>query len=138
MIHLVMQWSKGTKLCDILKADWYDGDEGTEHIDDTIGLLQNTISYSLPLLLKPLYDMKNPESCFLTCMQLGAFNTMERCMIEMGIPRETALWLFKEKHIGKDLQGGNKLELERDIRKKVRENYRQFPYWIQIQLEFLV
>ena len=82
-------------------------------------------------------EAEHYRGSFLTPM-LGAFDTMERCMIEMGIPQETALWLFKEKHIGEDIQGGNKLELERDIRNKARENYLQFPYWIRVQLEFLV
>ena len=42
----------------------YEGDDGADNIDETIELLQNTISFSVPLLLKPIFDIKNPESYF--------------------------------------------------------------------------
>ena len=138
MVGLSLQWSKGEKLCNILNAPRYDGDEGMDNIDDTIELLQNTISFNLPLLLKPIYDMKNPESCFLTCMQAGAFSSLARCMIEMGIPRETALFLYKELFDEKDSKEENRLTLEQLIRRKIRQKYKELPYWIQVQLDFLV
>lgn len=138
MIGLSLQWSNGEKLCDILNVPRYDGEEGTENIDETIELLQNTISFNLPLLLKPIYDMKNPESCFLTCMQLGAFNNVVRCMIEMGIPRETALFLFEKIFAEEDNKEGSKIELERMIREMVQKKYNELPYWIQVQLDFIV
>lgn len=138
MVGLSLQWSNGEKLCNILNAPRYDGDEGMDNIDDTIELLQNTISFNLPLLLKPIYDMKNPESCFLTCMQAGAFSSLARCMIEMGIPRETALFLYKELFDEKDSKEENRLTLEQLIRRKIRQKYKELPYWIQVQLDFLV
>jgi hypothetical protein len=138
MVSLSIQWATGEKLRDILKGERYDGEEGMDNIDDTIELLQNTISFSIPLLLKPIYDMKNPDSCFLTCMQAGALCNTIRCMIEMGIPRETALYLFDEVFNKKDYERENKTELENEIRKKIKEKYIQLPYWIRTQLEFLV
>lgn len=138
MVGLSLQWSNGEKLCNILNAPRYDGDEGMDNIDDTIELLQNTISFNLPLLLKPIYDMKNLESCFLTCMQAGAFSSLARCMIEMGIPRETALFLYKELFDEKDSKEENRLTLEQLIRRKIRQKYKELPYWIQVQLDFLV
>ena len=65
MSELSLQWANGKALCEILNNSRYDGDEGADNIDNTIELLQNTISFNLPLLLKPLYDMKRPESPFL-------------------------------------------------------------------------
>mgnify|MGYP007070310103 CR=1 FL=1 len=138
MTSLGIKWAKGCALHDILNEKWYDGDEGVDHIEETIDLLQNTISYNLPLLLKPIYDMNNPDSCFLTCMQLGAFNKMTRSMIEMGIPRETALFLFGSIFGGKDNAKGGNLEIEQMIRLAVKENYDVLPYWIKVQLEFLI
>lgn len=87
MSSLSLQWATGKALCEILNNSRYEGDDGADNIDSTIELLQNTISYNLPLLLKPLYDMKQSESPFLKCMQVGAFGVVERCMIEMGVPR---------------------------------------------------
>ena len=138
MISLSLQWANGEKLCDILNVPRYDGEEGIENIDETIELLQNTISFKLPLLLKPIYDMKNPGSCFLTCMQSGAFNNVVRCMIEMGIPRETALFLFEKIFAEEDNKEGSRIELERTIREMVQKKYNELPYWIQVQLDFIV
>lgn len=120
-------------VCEILNNSRYEGDDGADNIDSTIELLQNTISYNLPLLLKPLYDMKQPESPFLKSMQVGAFGVVERCMIEMGIPRESALFLYKEIFDEKEIKVENRLELEQIIREKIRLDYKNIPYWIQVQ-----
>ena len=138
MTGLSLQWANGKALCEILNNSRYDGDEGADNIDSTIELLQNTISFNLPLLLKPLYDMKQPESPFLKCMQVGAFSAVERCMIEMGIPRETALFLYKEIFDEKEIKVEKRLDLEQIIREKIRIEYKNIPYWIQVQLDFLI
>lgn len=138
MSGLSLQWANGKALCEMLSNSRYDGDEGADNIDSTIELLQNTISFNLPLLLKPLYDMKQPESPFLKCMQVGAFSAVERCMIEMGIPRETALFLYKEIFDEKEIKVEKRLDLEQIIREKIRIEYKNIPYWIQVQLEFLI
>ena len=137
MVSLSLQWASGKKLCEILQQDIYKGSEGSDKIDETIELLQNTISFNLPLLLKPLYDIKNPDSCFLVCMQSGATNSISRAMIEMGIPRETSLYLYDTIffHLNRNEQD----ELcEEAIREKIKLNYNNLPYWIQVQLSFIV
>lgn len=62
--------------------------------------------------------MKQPESPFLKCMQVGAFSVVERCMIEMGIPRESVLFMYKEIFDGKEIKVENRLELEQIIRNR--------------------
>lgn len=138
MSGLSLQWANGKALCEILNNTRYEGEDGADNIDSTIELLQNTISYNLPLLLKPLYDMKQSESPFLKCMQVGAFGVVERCMIEMGVPRESALYLYKEIFDEKEIKVENRLELEQIIREKIRLEYKNIPYWIQVQLDFLI
>lgn len=138
MVTLGIEWSMGEKLHDILNDSRYDGEEGVERIDDTIELLQQTISFSMPMLLKPIYDMKKPDSCFLTCMQAGSFSSVTRCMIEMGIPRETALYLFEEIFEGQESNIKDKTELEIFVRKKIKEKFSELSYWEQVQLEFLI
>ena len=138
MIGLSLRWANGEKLSEILSDSRYDGEDGMDNIDNTIELLQNTISFSLPLLLRPIYDMWKPESCFLTCMQAGALSNIVRCMIEMGIPRETALFLYEALFKEKDCAEEDKLELDRIVREKVQQGYNELPYWIRVQLDFLV
>ncbi len=80
--------------------------------------------------------MKQSESPFLKCMQVGAFGVVERCMIEMGVPRESALDLYKKIFDEKEIKVENRLELEQIIREKIRLEYKNIPYWIQVQLDF--
>ena len=122
MSSLSLQWATGKALCEILNNSRYEGDDGADNIDSTIELLQNTISYNLPL----------------KCMQVGAFGVVERCMIEMGVPRESALYLYKEIFDEKEIKVKNRLELEQIIREKIRLEYKNIPYWIQVQLDFLI
>lgn len=136
MVSLGLQWANGIKLYDIFNNDRYKRDSGAEKIDETIELLQQTISFNLPLLLKPIYDIKNPDSCFLVSMQLGAINNITRAMIEMGIPRETSLYLFEK--IFLNFKVNEKSELsEENIREIIKQYFDKLPYWIQVQLNFI-
>ena len=56
----------------------------------------------------------------------------------MGIPRETALYLYKELFGEKECKEENRLELEQIIRTKIQHEYKILPYWVQVQLDFLV
>jgi len=128
MVSLGLDWANGMKLYDIFNNDRYKGDSGAEKIDETIELLQQTISFNIPLLLKPIYDIKNPESSFLVCMQLGAINNIARSMIEMGIPRETSLYLFEKifldfKDVINELENRSE-SLEIDVKPEVINNLR--------------
>lgn len=116
----------------------FEGEEGTDNIDETIELLENTISFGIPLLLKPIFDIKNPDSIVLACMQTGAFNTITRTMIEMGIARETAIYLFQNILINVDISSTGKDELEMLIRTTIKENCDKLPYWIKVQVKFLI
>ena len=73
----------------------------------------------------------------MVCMQSGATNSISRAMIEMGIPRETSLYLYDTIffHLNRNEQD----ELcEEAIREKIKLNYNNLPYWIQVQLSFIV
>lgn len=132
-----MDWALEKPLSEILTGDRYEGNEATENIDEMIKMLQNIVAFNVPLLLKPVFDMFNPESCFLTCMQAGAYRSFSRKMIELGIPRETAIYLnntlFKNKKIKKETDE----QIEELIRKIISEKFEELPYWIGVQLEFM-
>ncbi|SOB92576.1 DEAD/DEAH box helicase [Pseudobutyrivibrio ruminis] len=131
-----IKWAKGIKLCDLLKGSYYDGPDGMDHIDNTIDMLERTVSYKLPLLLKPIYDMKLPESTFLSTLQVGANIPGIRHMIEIGIPRETAIYLY-EKCFASEEGWEDEVE-EKKIRQLIKDKFNELPYWIQVQLNYLI
>lgn len=96
LIDLCMKWSKEITLYEILSDKKYEEDNGADEIENTIYVLQNVVSFHVPLLLKPIFDIKNPESLFLTCMQAGAVHPITKKMVELGIPRETAIYYIKK------------------------------------------
>lgn len=135
MSDLCYQWATGTPLSDILTSNLKNVQKPEDTIEEIIEILQNIASYKVPLLLKPIFDIKNPDSTFLNCMQSGACNDILKKLIELGIPRECALSLydaiFKEKKLSDDT-------IEDEIRKLLRDNYLKLPYWMQVQLQFLI
>ena len=135
MVNKSIEWSSGKKLKEMLNEKYYDDNQ---KIEETIQLLQNTISFDLPNLLKPIYDMKLPESNLLVCMQLGALESITRIMIEMGIPRETSIFLKVTNFKNNMCEVEKYDDLEIMIRKVLKEKYLELPYWIQVQLVFLI
>lgn len=125
---LTDNWMKEKSLHDILNAPYYNN---TEKINNTIKTIQNTISYGLPMLLKPLYDIRNPECMILRFIEMGAYNVIPRKMIEMNIPRETALFLSKKYF-------SNNADLsEEQIIDRLRKITPELSYWYKIQIEHL-
>ena len=58
-------------------------------------------------------------------------------MIELGIPRETSIYLFE--NIFKDKKNKDTELIEEDyIRQKISERYFELPKWIKYQLDFLM
>lgn len=135
LVNLCMKWSKGITLHEILSQDT-DDYKREENIENIINILQNTVSYNVPLLLKPIFDIKNPDSSFLTCLQVGAVQPIIKKMIELGIPRETAIELFEKLYKGRKDEELEKID-ESHIRKTILEKYSELPYWITVQLDFL-
>ncbi len=129
----IIAWSKGIKLKNIL------GDNINEnYIDDEIALLETTISYNIPTMLKPIYDIYSPESTLLNSIELGSCNPLVMCMIKLGIARETSIFLydqyFKNINVTKDKEENQ----EEIIKKNLRNNLEEMPYWIRIQLQFIL
>lgn len=134
-----MNWSCEKPLSDILTGERYEGEDATKNIDTTIDLLQKIVSFNVPLLLKPIFDIFNKDSVFLLCMQVGAYKPITRRMIEIGIPRETAIYLNKSLFGDSfKVDATNEEHLEEIIRERVAEKHSSLPYWIQVQLEFMI
>ena len=133
-----MDWSCEKPLANIFSHDKFQGNDATEKIDDMIELLQGTASFSVPLLLKPIFDIFKPDSIFLLCMQTGAYKPFTRRMIEIGIPRETAIYLNTHLFENRKIETQDASIIEVEIRSAISENFDSLPYWIKVQLEFMV
>lgn len=124
---LTEKWLKETALVDIFSDKYYDA---SDKIDDTISFIQKEISYGLPLLLKPLYDIKEPEAMFTRFIELGAFKPLTRKLIELSIPRETAIFLSNNFEFS-DIDDKKKLV------NQLREIRSNLSYWYKIQLNII-
>lgn len=137
LCRLCMWWAQETPLSEILSKKTYTDDKIADEIEDTIEILQNIVSYKVPLLLKPIFDIKNADSVFLSCMQAGAYNKVSKTLIEIGVPRECALYLNEElfkDYIAKDKSDE---QIENEVRQMLICKKDELPYWISVQLEFL-
>lgn len=121
---LAENWLKEKTLADIFSDRYYDE---SENIDIAIGFLQNKISYGLPLLLKPLYDIKEPEGMFTRFIEIGAYKPLTRRLIELNIPRETAIFLSSNFEF-QDIDNRDLLI------KQIRTIRESLSYWYKVQL----
>lgn len=133
-----IEWGSEKALNDILCGDRYKGEQASENIDQTIDLLERVVSFNIPLLLKPIFDIVDSGNLFLTCIQTGAYNISTRRMIERGIPRETAIYLNKKLFYNIRMDKIEEEERDNIIMNIIKENFYSLPYWIKVQLEFMV
>jgi predicted transcriptional regulator len=71
-------------------------------------------------------------------MQAGAYKAFTRRMIEMGVPRETSIYLA-EKLLNKYTPNVKaEDDIESIIKNVIKKNFSSLPYWIQVQLEFMI
>ena len=87
------------------------------------------------MLLKPLYDIQVPDSMFLTFIETGAYKPISRRMIELNIPRDTAIFLSQKYFNG---VGQHEEDLEKVIITKLYEISNELDYWRRIQIEMLL
>ncbi len=126
------KWARETPLAIILSTAYH---SNPDHIDDTVALLQNAISFDLPFLLRPLYDILEKDGIFLTFLEMGAFKPISRKLIEIGIPRETAINLANIVFPSMPLD--NKVTYEY-IRCNIKRSYANLSFWQQIQVSFIL
>lgn len=129
---MAIKWAKQKPLTFILQGNHFDD---ADRVDEAINLLQNTIAYDLPMLLKPLYDVKGIEPTFITFLESGANMPIARKLIEIGVPRETAIYLY-------DNYFSTMRILPEDvystIATTIRNNQAGIPFWMKVQLPMLL
>lgn len=124
-------WIREVPLKEILDSPYHDN---ADNIEKTIGILQNKISFGLPMLLKPLYDIAKPDSSFLRYIEAGAYHPISRRLIEYNIPRETAIFLTKTYLKDIDTTSPN---FTKYLKQRLGLIYSKLDYWIKVQLEVL-
>ena len=118
---LADKWLRQNTLNDILNTEYFDN---SDNIDTAVDSLQNKISYGLPLLIKPIYDILDPNGMFPRYIEMGAFMPIPRKLIELGIPRETALFISSNFEISNIEDKASVLQQLRFIRDKIGKWHR--------------
>lgn len=124
MCILTEKWLKEKSLFDLFNDSYYDD---PHKIEKTITDVQNKISYGLPLLLKPIYDMLQPDGMFTRFIELGAYLPVTRKFIELNIPRETAIFLTQNYTF-------TDVDDKHSLMRQLRSVKPQLSYWHRVQL----
>jgi hypothetical protein len=125
MCILADQWANEKTLKEILSNSFY---SSAKNIDTAIENLEKNISYGMALLLKPLYDIKAQNSMYPRFIEVGAYKPLTRRLIELNIPRETAIYL-------NGILRGQQLETKEELIAEIRRLRSSLPYWYRIQVE---
>lgn len=135
-----IKWASQEPLSKLLADPYYDGDEGAERIESTIRLLQEIISFNIPLLIKPIIEMRSKKSSILSCLQTGAYSQSIRRLIEIGVPRELAIELGHDSRFKKIKISSNENDYDYDvkIKRELESILPKLAYWRQVQLSFLI
>lgn len=88
-------WGQGKPIKDVINpANWPITD--ANDIDDRVSDLHTKVMYGLPKLLRPLFQIsdllnESKSTHLLSYIEVGAFDPKLRTLIEIGIPRESAI-----------------------------------------------
>jgi len=133
-LSYLKDWSREVSLKEILTKSIEKKLSNTEELDNILDDISKK-SYSIPKLLKPVLDIQSPENPILNFVEMGAYSPLSRRLIEVGVPRETAIRI---KNLIAVEYGKNYTSQEMDdkiifkLLKQIKEN---LNYWEKIQIE---
>lgn len=130
-------WAIEVPLSEFFKDEFYSAGDIQLKIEDKIQMLQKTASFDIPLLIKPVVEMKNPASTIVSSLQAGAYKKTTKKMIDIGIPRELAIRLNSMLKESRNSEKLDNYDYEQWVRKSVLKIKPTLSYWEQAQLEFL-
>lgn len=126
---LIKKWISEKTLKEILSDSFYDDQR---KISNCINELQSVISYGISMLLKPFYDIKATDNSILSFLEIGVSKPMTKKLIELNIPRETAIYLQRNYFNAKNDYSIDEI---RNVLNQIKDN---INYWIKIQFEHLL
>lgn len=122
-------WLREKPLNEILNDSYFNT---AEKIEDAVKFLQERISYGLPMLLRPLYNFRVPNSSFPLFVEMGAHKPEIRKLIELNLSRETSIYLNKRY----DFKNKTSAECLGMLRAIYQEPL--VSYWHKIQIEGII
>lgn len=126
---LTKNWIEEKSLYEILSDSYYDN---SEKIGNTISELNQIVTYGLPRLLKPFYDILEPNSNLLSYFERGVCKNTTKELVDMNIPRETAIYLQRKYFNKKNAYTAEEIK---EVLYNIRSNEN---YWLSIQFEHLL
>ena len=126
---LIKNWISEKTLKEILSDPFYDEQK---KISNCINELQSVIAYGVSMLLKPFYDINATDNSILSFLEMGVSKPMTKKLIELNIPRETAIYLQRNYFNKK-----NDYTVD-EIRSVLNQIKDSVNYWIKIQFEHLL
>jgi len=130
LIKLALDWSQEKPLSNILATRMREVTE--DKIEDHIELINQSVCYQLPKLLKPIIGLQDNENPLLSFMEYGAHTIGVKRMIEMGISREDAILIKKTFHDSFDDKN------DEEIKKILFNNLKTLHVWTQNQIKEII
>ena len=125
-MELIAAWMREKKISEMLSDNFFDD---SRNIDDALSFLQNKVCYGLSMLLKPFYDIINPDCGMIQIIEMGANRPITKKIMGLNVPREVAISLCNRFFSSdEDLN-------ESQIRERIRRNKDNLDFWEKIQLE---
>ncbi|MCL1029810.1 DEAD/DEAH box helicase [Serratia silvae] len=126
------KWCREIPLKDILEErDFSNSKDVSKSIDDAIKIITRTVSYGLPMFLKPLADLGDKENNILSHIENGTYTVVSKNLTNQGIPRDTAIYLNTQY-----IKNSPEFSMNQVI-KKVQNDVHHNNYWILKQIEHL-
>lgn len=131
-LSMAQRWASEVPLKEIITWAGDDGRVTWEDIDRRLTRVNQNVMYDVPKLLKPLVAIQATDNPILGMIEMGAYRPEIRRMIELGVPRETAV------RIGR-ARGFPAAEAFNDeqLLAAARVVAKQLNYWEQEQLDSL-
>ena len=104
-----------------------------EEIDRRIARVNQDVAHDVPKLLRPLVAMQDEENGILGLMEVGAFKPETRRLIELGIPRETAIRVAARVRLPSAAAATDSAMMS-----AARVGSTQLNYWERTQIESLL
>lgn len=93
-------WAQGKPLCEVINPVTWPIEE-SEEIDNRIADIQSKVVYGITKLLRPVFQIndmlfEDNSSNLLSYIEMGSFKPELRLLVEIGIPRESAIEFLEQ------------------------------------------